>query len=390
MNTIAFLRPLALSLTLFTLTASAAPPAPPRLAGIDAALQPFIEQNEIAGAVTLVVSKDAVVHLAAIGESDRTAHTAMKSDDLFWIASMTKPITGVCIAMLVDEGKVNIDDLVAKFIPEFSQIKTPSGALANLTVRHLMTHTSGLAEASGPQQKAAKTLADLIPHFVDKPTVFEPGSKWAYCQSGINTLGRIIEIASGQSYPDFVAARLTGPLGMKDTTFYPTKEQQARIAHSYKRADGKLEDAAVSLFTGQDLADTQRVPLANGGLYSTAADYGRFCRMLLNDGALDGKTYLKPGTVKLLSSVHSGDVKTGFTPGNGWGMCVCIVREPQGVTAMLSPGSFGHGGAYGTQVWIDPTKGAAYVLMVQRSNFPNSDASEVRKVFQQAAVDAMK
>jgi CubicO group peptidase (beta-lactamase class C family) len=112
--------------------------------------------------------------------------------------------------------------------------------------------------------------------------------------------------------------------------------------------------------------------------------------MLLNNGTLDGKTYLQPQSVKQLATVHSGNVKTGFTPGNGWGACVCIVREPQGVTAMLSPGTYGHGGAYGTQVWIDPTKDRAYILMVQRSNFPNSDASDVRKVFQQAAVDAMK
>jgi CubicO group peptidase (beta-lactamase class C family) len=112
--------------------------------------------------------------------------------------------------------------------------------------------------------------------------------------------------------------------------------------------------------------------------------------MLLNGGTLDGHTYLTPASLKLMSSILSGDVKTGFTPGNGWGTAVCVVREPQGVTAMLSPGTFGHGGAYGTQAWIDPVKGVAYVLMVQRQNFPNSDDSAVRKAFQQAAADAIK
>lgn len=368
----------------------AAPPEAGKIASIDEALKPFIAQNEIAGAVTLVVSKDKVLHLSVIGESDRTAHVPMKTDDLFWIASMTKPVTGVCITMLVEEGKLNFEDPVSKYIAEFAEVKTPSGKLANLTIRHLMTHTSGLGEASSAQQSGAKTLSDLIPFFVAKPTSFEPGSKWAYCQSGINTLGRIVEVISGQSLPDFIAKRITGPLGMKDTTFYPSKEQQARIAHSYKKNGDKLEEAVVSLFAGKDLADTNRVPLANGGLYSTASDYGRFCQMLLNNGTLDGKVYLKPESVKMLASVHSGDVITGFTPGNGWGACVCIVREPQGVTGMLSAGTFGHGGAYGTQVWIDPVKGVAYVLMVQRSNFKNSDDSEVRKVFQQAAVDSMK
>jgi CubicO group peptidase (beta-lactamase class C family) len=372
---------------------AAAPPQDgAKFAAITDAIKPSIAQNEISGAVTLVVTKDQVLHLAAVGESDIAAHTPMKTDAIFWIASMTKPLTGTAIMMLQEEGKLSIEDPVARFIPEFAGIKTPSGKPANLTLRHLLTHTSGLSEASGAEQKAAKTLSDLIPHFVDKPTQFEPGAKWSYCQSGINTLGRIVEIASGQSLPEFFEKRITGPLGMRDTTFYPTKEQQTRIARTYmKNKDtGKLEDGAVALFAGLDLADTHRVPLANGGLYSTAADYGRFCQMLLNGGTLEGHAYLKPQSIKLMSSILSGDVKTGFTPGNGWGAAVCVVREPQGVTGMLSAGTFGHGGAYGTQAWIDPVKGVAYVLMVQRQGFANADASDVRKAFQQAAVDAMK
>ncbi len=382
---------LALVAVLFLASCTHVAQPTPKLTAIDDALKPFITQNEIAGAVTMVVSNDAVLHLSAIGESDMATHAPMKTDDLFWIASMTKPVTGVCLTMLMEEGKLSYEDPVSKFIPEFANLKTPSGKPANLTLRHLMTHTSGLGEATREEQSAAKNLAELVPHFLDKKMQFEPGSKWSYCQSGINTLGRIIEIASGQSFPNFIATRLTTPLGMKDTTFYPTKAQQARIAHSYQRTkEGKLEPATVTLFAGKDLADTNRVPLANGGLYSTAPDYARLCQMLLNNGTLDGKTYLKPESVKQLATVHSGDVKTGFTPGNGWGACVCIVREPQGVTGMLSPGTYGHGGAYGTQVWIDPVKNRAYILMVQRSNFPNSDASDVRKTFQQAAVDTLK
>jgi CubicO group peptidase (beta-lactamase class C family) len=179
---------------------------------------------------------------------------------------------------------------------------------------------------------------------------------------------------------------------MKDTTFYPTREQQARLAKTYKRdgKTGKLEPAELTIFGGRKLEETDRTPLPNGGLFSTADDYGRFCQMLLSNGTLNGKTILKPESVKTLSTVISGDLKTGFTPGNGWGCAVCVVRDPQGITAMLSPGTYGHGGAYGTQAWIDPVKGVAYVLMVQRQNFANSDASEVRKAFQQAAADALK
>jgi CubicO group peptidase (beta-lactamase class C family) len=354
-------------------------------------MKEMIDKNEISGAVTAVVSKDKVLYLGAIGEADMAAHTAMKPGSLFWIASMTKPLTGVSILMLQDEGKLNVDDQVAKFIPEFANLKTPSGKSANLTLKHLLTHTSGLSEATAEQQRSAKVLADLIPYFLAKPTTYEPGAKWSYNQAGINTLGRVVEIVSGQSLPEFFEKRITGPLGMKDTTFYPTKDQQARLAKSYKKGkDGKLEEAPIALFTDLELANTNRVPLANGGLFSTAPDYARFCQMLLNNGTLDGHVYLKPESVKLLSTIHTGELKTGFTPGNGWGLAVCVVREPQGVTGMFSSGTFGHGGAYGTQAWVDPAKGVAYILMVQRRDFSNADASNPRQVFQQAAVDAMR
>jgi CubicO group peptidase (beta-lactamase class C family) len=174
---------------------------------------------------------------------------------------------------------------------------------------------------------------------------------------------------------------------MKDTGFYPTAEQVSRIAKSYKVADGKLEETAVR--ADYDYKRPNRVPTANGGLYSTAPDYARFCQMILNQGSLDGKQYLKPESVKLMTTIQTGDLKTGFTNGNGWGLGWCVVCQPQGPTAALSPGTFGHGGAYGTQAWIDPVKQVIYVVMVQRSNFPNADGSELRSVFQAKAAEAM-
>jgi CubicO group peptidase (beta-lactamase class C family) len=287
--------------------------------------------------------------------------------------------------MLQEEGKLSVDDPVAKYVPELAKLKTTDGKPAKLTLRHLLTHTSGMSEATQQESRAAKKLADLIPCFASKPLQFEPGSRWQYCQSGINTLGRIVEVASGQEFPDFLQKRLFDPLGMKDTTFYPTTEQIARLAKTYKAVGGKLEEAPIYLLDSHDPTSHNRYPAANGGLFSTAPDYGRFCRMLLNEGSLDGRQYLKPESVKLMSTIQTGDLKTGFTEGNGWGLGCCVVRKPQGITAVLSPGSFGHGGAYGTQAWIDPAKDVVYVLMVQRSNFPNSDASEVRRAFQEAA-----
>jgi CubicO group peptidase (beta-lactamase class C family) len=150
-----------------------------------------------------------------------------------------------------------------------------------------------------------------------------------------------------------------------------------------------VSPTAVGILYGKAPTSRDRFPAANGGLFSTARDYSRFCRMILNGGELDEKRYVKPESVKLMTSVQTGDLKTGFTPDNGWGLGWCVTREPQGVTAMLSPGTFGHGGAYGTQAWIDPVKKRAYVLMIQRADYPNSDASEVRKAFQEAATAAM-
>jgi CubicO group peptidase (beta-lactamase class C family) len=352
-------------------------------------VQEFIDKKEIAGAVTLVATRERVLQLETVGEADIATHAPMKPDTIFWIASMTKPVTGAAVMMMQDEGKLSVDDPVGKYIPELANLTTPEGKAAKVTIRHLLTHTSGMAEATGEQSRAAKTLADLIPAYAAKPLGFEPGSKWQYCQSGINTAARIVELVSGKNFADFVQERIFAPLGMKDTTFYPSKEQVARLAKSYKLADGKLEEAKVFILEGHDPASRERYPAANGGLFSTAPDYAKFCRMVLGGGRFDGKQYIKAQSVNLMTSLQTPGIKTGFTPGNGWGLGWCVVREPQGVTAMLSPDSYGHGGAYGTQAWIDPQKGVIYILMVQRANFPNSDDSPVRKAFQEAASAAL-
>jgi len=359
----------------------------PEFPAVTAAMKEFVAKKNIAGAVTLVATKDKVLHLSAVGQADIAAGTPMRPDAIGWIASMTKPITASAVLMLQDEGKLSVDDPVAKYVPELANLKTADGKPGNLTLRHLLTHTSGMSEATAEESKAAHTLADLIPCFASKPLRFEPGTKWQYCQSAINTLGRIVEIASGQPFPEFLQKRFFDPLGMKDTGFYPTPEQVFRIAKAYKIVAGKLEEAPVK--TDYDYKRTDRVPMANGGLYSTAPDYARFCQMILGQGSLDGKQYLSPKSVKLMTSIQTGDLKAGFLEGSGWGLGWGVVRQPQGPTAMLSPGTFGHGGAYGTQAWIDPVKRVIYVLMVQRSDFPNADGSDVRSVFQAKAAEAM-
>jgi CubicO group peptidase (beta-lactamase class C family) len=369
-----------------------------KLPGVGAAMDEMIAKKEIAGAMTAVVAKDRIMHMEGTGFADMESKRPMTEETLFWIASMTKPVTGVAILMLQDEGKLKVSDPVAKYLPEFAELRTPSGKPANLTITQILTHTSGLGEAPKEEAKKARTLADLVPMWLGAPMQFEPGSKWSYCQSGINAASRIVEVVSGMSFDEFLQKRLFDPLGMKDTTFYPTEKQRKRLVTAYakKKETGELEMVPPR----EDFGTKDRPPQGNGGLFSTAQDYALFCQMLLNGGSLGGKKYLSAEAMKFLNTPQtSDDMPVGFfqneTYGNrgrnyGWGLGTCVLKEPhEGVAEVLSPGTFGHGGAWGTQAWIDPVKGVAYVLMVQRSNFPSSDASEVRQAFQKAASEAI-
>jgi len=222
--------------------------------------------------------------------------------------------------------------------------------------------------------------------YAQQPLRFPPGSKWEYCNSGINTLGRIVEVVSGQRIEKFFQRRVFNPLGMKDTTFWPTPGQAKRLAKTYKpgKDDRTLEETDIYFIKG-GLSDRKRTPLPAGGLFSTAGDLARFYQMMLNGGESRGKRILSKEAVTLMTRTQSGEIKTGFTDGMSWGFGFQVVKEPQGVTAMLSPGTFGHGGAYATQSWADPKKDLIYILMIQRAGFPNGDNSPVRKAFQETA-----
>ncbi len=368
-----------------------------KLPGIEEAILEMISRHEVAGAVTVVATPDRLLHLAATGLADVAAQKPMKEDTMFWIASMTKPVTGAAILMLQDEGRLNIADPVAKFIPEFAALKSPSGKPANLTITQILTHTSGLGEANGPAAMQAQTLADLVPLWLSAPMQFEPGSQWKYCQSGINAAARIVEVVSGMTFDAFLQKRLFDPLGMTNTTFFPSDAQWAQVATAYakNRDTGRLE----AVPPRGDFGKHGHPPLGNGGLYSSAKDYTRFCQMLLNGGTLKDRRILSADAVKTLSTVHTGALECGFFQKEefglhgknyGWGIGTCVLKEPHaGLAETLSPGTFGHGGAWGTQAWIDPQKRLIQVLMVQRSNFPNSDASPVREAFQKAAARAL-
>ena len=368
-----------------------------RLPGVGDAMQEMVAKREVSGAVTAVVAKDRLLHLEATGLADVAAKRPMTTDTVFWIASMTKPVTGVAILMLQDEGKLKVSDLVAKYLPSFASLKTPSGKRADITITQILTHTSGLGEADAAGAREARTLADLEKLWLAAPMQYEPGMQWKYTQSGVNAAARIVEVISGKSFDAFVQERLFDPLGMKDTTFYPTDAQRLRLVTAYTRNT----DTGVLEVTPPrpEFGTRNRPPLGNGGLYSTAPDYARFAQMLLNGGVLGGRRYLTAEAMTLLMTPLTGDLPTGFFQadawGNrganyGWGLSTSILKTPhEGVASMLSPGTYGHGGAWGTQAWIDPVKGVAYILMIQRAGLPNSDGSDVRLAFQRAAAAAL-
>src|SRR6266700_2371580 len=198
------------------------------LDSIPARMHDVIVANEVPGAVTVVATRDSVLRMDAQGWADPEHKSFMRVDSIFWIASMSKPITATAVLMLMEEGKLSLDDPIAKYLPELAGLKTADGKTPRITLRHLLTHTSGMGEATDEEAKAARTLSHLVPAFASKPLAFEPGSKWKYCQSGILTLGRIVEIVSGVPFEVFLRKRIFDPLGMKDTTFYLSEAQMPR------------------------------------------------------------------------------------------------------------------------------------------------------------------
>jgi len=370
-----------------------------RLAEIPKQLQKFVEEGAIAGAVTLVARHDKVIALEATGFADLETKKPMKTDSLFWIASMTKPITATAVMMLQDVGKLKVNDPVEKYLPEFrgqwliAERGTNSMTLRPparpITLRDLLTHTSGLSDM--PPPRVETTLAELVVGCANKPLGFEPGTKWTYSTAGINTLGRIVEVVSGQPFAEFLDEHILHPLGMKNTTFWPTSRQARRLATAYAPGPGGKGLAPTDIyFIKGGVENRARPPLPGGGLFSTAEDMAKFYQCILNDGIAGGKRLLSKEAVAQMTSTQTGELKTGFVDGMSFGLGWGVVKQPQGVTAMLAPGTFGHGGAYGTQGWVDAQQDLICVLMIQRAKLPNGDASDMRRVFQETVVSALK
>ena len=369
----------------------------------------FGADGELAGAVVIVGTKDKIVYEGATGMANSADRISMEQSTLFRIASMTKPITAIAIMMLVDEGKLSADDAVDKHLPEFKgqklslELKQPimvvvppkryelTAPKRPITLRDLLTHTSGMgnypAGLADLYTKRNYTLSEATIAVSQVPLVREPGEVWSYNNPGIDTLGRIVEVASGMSFEKFVQTRIFDPLGMKESTFYPTAEQAKTVAVTYAKVDGKLVAAPNSLL---DVKTNPKHPVPAGGLYSTARDQAKLYRFMLNNGKVGDKQLLSEKSLKQMTTTQTGAIKTGFVDGMSWGFGWQVVAEPKGATETLSAGTYGHGGAFGTQGWIDPKQGAFYILMIQRTGIPNGDASEFRKEFQRLAVELLK
>ncbi len=375
-----------------------------KLAQIRGRMQKFIDEpgpQQVAGMVIVVGSSQGVALHESLGRQSLESKLPMPKDALFRIASMTKPVTAIGIMILAQKGKLSVEDPVEKHLPEFKGqllvekregdrvvLKRPTRPI---TIRDLLTHTSGLPGGYPPGVgemyfQRRHSLAEAVGMMSQRPLEYEPGSKWAYCNTGIDTLGRIIEVCSGTSYEAFLDERIFGPLGMKDTSPYPSSEQLERLAALYAVKENGLSLAEWSLIGPPKNA---RHPIPAGGLFSTGSDLARLYQAMLSGGKLGEARILTEASVKQMTSLQTGDLPCGFTPGMGFGFGWAHVREPTEVHAMMSAGTYGHGGAFGTQGWLDPHKDLFVILLIQRTGMPNADASDLRRELQSAAVEAL-
>ena len=386
-----------------------------RLARIGEMMKRHIAAGEISGGVTLVARHGRIAHFEAVGVMDADSKKPMTKDAVFRIASMTKPVTGLAIMMMMEEGKLRITDPVSKYIPQFKEMKVavalprqgpPPGAAGideppapprfytvpaerEITIRDLLTHTSGLA--SGPMstadarkpsvvRKPSETLADYIPRLGTTALEFQPGTRWAYsAQAGFDTLGRIVEITSGQPFDQFLRQRVFDPLGMRDVSFYPTDTLEPRMPTVYQ-----LGPKGTMVKNPNSGGMQSKVYfMGSGGLITTAEEYSKFAQLLANGGELNGKRLLSPRTVSFMSSVHAPDTLPGRAPGEGYGLSVRVVNHAVAGGSRLSDGSFGWSGAYGTHFWVDPKEEIVAVLMIQ------TPVRDMRPEFENAVMQAI-
>ena len=391
--------------TLFiALSLSAQPLAKPADAGLDAAhlaripqrLREFVDKGTAAGFVTLVARHGKIAALEATGYTDLETRQPMKTNNIFQLHSMTKPVVCMAAMMLAEQGKLHVDDPVEIHLPEFRgqwaiQTKNPDGGVVlqkvnrKVTLRDLMTHTSGMISDPPPaigelHGALHKSLADVVLVESQQPLLFQPGTKWSYSNAGIASLARVVEVVSGMPYEKFLEAKIFKPLGMLDTHTFPPKEKWNRMPTAYILKDGKpLKYTADPLGEGKmKFRDGAKYPLPEGGLYSTASDLFRLYQLFLNGGEWNGVRLLTRASVDEMTRVQTGSLKTS-TPGAGWGLGWFVMQADSNL--LMPPGTFGHGGRYGTFCFIDRKQDLIGIFMIHREG-----GSEERVAFVEEAI----
>lgn len=373
-----------------------------RLQRVREAMQRHIDAKTVSGVVTLVARKGRIAHLEAQGLMDIEAKKPMPKDGIFRLASMSKPITGAAVMMLVEEGKIRLNDPISRFIPEFKNLNkvavakpgaqaggggrggapAPGGrgapppefdtvsASREITIKDLLTHGSGLMSGGlgnsvAPQRAPTDTLATYIPKLASVPLDFQPGTLWRYSGlAGFDVLSRVVEVVSGLTFEQYLKQRLFDPLGMKDTGFYPSADGASRLVTVYARQGGELVRSP-----NQDQGVSRTYFSGAGGMMSTAADYVQFAQMMLNGGQLNGKRFLGPKTVELMTSNHTGDMVNGQfgrpARGMGFGLSMQMVLDPVAADLRVGKGTFGWAGGTGVNVNMDPQEQMVTLFMVQ-------------------------
>lgn len=357
-----------------------------RLARIPVRMKSFVERGTIAGAVTLIARRGKIVSLEAFGYQDLDSKKPMRADTIFDIRSVTKPVTAIGVMILMEEGKLALNDPVEKYLPEFGAARKTRGSSNKVTIQHLLTHTSGLpfnrpTEIEDITIKRDRTLSEVVAFLSKQEPDFEPGTQFRYTSSGYATLGRIIEVASGKPFEQFIRERIFVPLGMRDSFFFIPAGKQDRVASVYRVQNGKLSKwEEIEAYSRK-----AKYPGPEFGMYSTASDLAALCQMMLDGGTFKGRRILSPMSVAKMTENHTLHIKSAITQrpayqGLGWGLS----GDPSSDFPLTSTGSFGHNGAFGAIIWIDPDQGLIRIFLEHR--FGSDNESNVFMAMAGAAV----
>ena len=355
-----------------------------RLKMIPERLNSSVRQGTMAGAVTLVARRGEVVSLEAVGFQDLESKKPMRTDTIFDTRSVTKVVTAVGVMMLVEEGRIALGDPVEKYLPEFKA----RGQFGPIRIRHLLTHTAGLPLYRLPESEEIairrnRTLDDYVAFLAKQEPEYEPGTQHRYMSGGFAILGRVIEVVSGKPYEQFIRERVFEPLGMKDSFFFIPPEKKGRVASIYRLRDGRLERwAEIEAFNQKAV-----YPGPEFAMFSTAADLLAFCRMMLGGGTYKGRRLLSRMSVEVMTQNQTLYTKSAVTQrpvhqGLGWG----LNGDPLFDFPLTSKGSFGHNGAFGAIIWIDPERQLVRIFLEHRLGF-NSESNLFMAMAGSAVID---